>query len=633
MKFREFEEEVRSLLSDAVKSAGYPRIDIDVSLPSDPSFGDAMSTIALKLSKTLSVKPEEIAEKIKEKAKIKGKRYVADLAAHPAGYLNFTLNLANFTHDTLEEILTEKEVGRLEVGKGKSLAIEHTNVNPSKALHVGHARNLVLGDSLSRIIRHLGYSLQILDYIDDSGAQVADVIVGLRFLGMKDEPPPGMKFDTYCGDNVYVRVNQEYERNPALKEKQSLVLREIESGVGEIAEYSGKIVNRILRAQLQTCWRLGATYDLLNWESHFLKSKTWELLFEEMKKRRLAILKQEGENKGCWVIIDPETKEEKVLVRSDGTAVYVAKDIPYAAWKIGLVKDPFSYDVFATQPDGSPLWTSAVNGANRKKHPRFGSADKAISVIDSRQSYLQKIVRRVLEALEEGSSDRYHHRSYEVVALSKRTAASLGVEMKGEFVAMQGRKGIYVNVDTILEALKKKAIDETRKRNPDDPIDWVERVAEAVAVAALRFELVKQDPDKVIVFDLEDSLRLEGETGPYLLYSYARARRIIEKSGERPSVDSRGASLLSHPMEKELVKKIAMFDISLLTAGEYLSPKEVARYAYKLSVLFNEFYEALPVIKAEDQLLRGARLALVEVFSRVLRQALLLIGISAPDRI
>ncbi len=614
MKFREFEEEVRSLLSDAVKAAGYPKIDVDVSLPGDPSFGDATSTIALKLSKTLSVNPSEVAAKIKEKAKIKGKRYVADLAAHPAGYLNFTLNLASFTHDTLEEVLAGKEVGLLEVGKGKSLAIEHTNVNPSKALHVGHARNLVLGDSLSRIIRHLGYSLQVLDYIDDSGAQVADVIVGLRFLGMKDEPPPGMKFDTYCGDNVYVGVNQEYERNPALKEKQSLVLREIESGVGEIAEYSGKIVNRILRAQLQTCWRLGATYDLLNWESHFLKSKLWGLLFEEMKERGLAILKQEGENKGCWVIIDPETKEEKVLVRSDGTAVYVAKDIPYAAWKIGLVRDPFSYDVYATQPDGSPLWTSAVKGANRKKHPKFGSADKAISVIDSRQSYLQKIVRRVLEGLKEGSSDRYHHRSYEVVP-------------------MQGRKGIYVNADTILEALKKKAIEETKKRNPDDPIDWVERVAEAVAVAALRFELVKQDPDKVIVFDLEDSLRLEGETGPYLLYSYARARRIIEKSGERPSVDSKGASLLSHPMEKELVKKIAMFDISLLTAGEYLSPKEVARYAYKLSVLFNEFYEALPVIKAEDQQLRGARLALVEAFSRTLNQALLLIGISAPDRI
>src|SRR3989449_5890472 len=282
----------------------------------------------------------------------------------------------------------------------------------------------------------------------------------------------------------------------------------------------------------------------------------------------VAMLKQRGENKRWWVIIDHETKKEKVLVRSDGTAVYVAKDIPYAAWKIGLVKDPCSYEVYATQPDGSPLWTTAVKGGNRKKHQKFGSADKAISVIDARQSYLQNIVRRVLEGLKEGSSERYHHRSYEVVALSKRTAASLGFEMKGEFVPMQGRKGIYVNADTILEALKKKAIEETKKRNPDDSPDWVERVAEAVAVSALRFELVKQDPDKVIVFDLEDSLRLEGETGPYLLYSYARARRIIEKGGERPRVDPKGASLLSHPMEKELVKKIAMFDISLLTAGE-----------------------------------------------------------------
>jgi len=631
LKFREFQEEAKSILSRAVKSARYAATEIDVSVPSDPSFGDATSTVALKIATRLSAKPGEIASRIQRRADLKGSKYVASLSAHPRGYLNFTMNLANFSRASLQEILLDEEVGRAEVGRGTRVAIEHTNVNPNKALHIGHARNLVLGDSLSRIMEHLGYSVQVLDYIDDSGAQVADVIVGFKFLGLKDEAPPNTKFDVYCGDRVYVKVNEEYERNPRLKEKQGFVLREIERGDGELAEYTRRIVERILKDQLQTCWRLGATYDLLNWESHILNSKMWERIFDEMKKKRMTVLSQEGENKGCWVIIDPKTGEEKVLVRSDGTAVYVAKDIPYAAWKLGLVKDPFLYDVYHTQPDGSPLWTSAENG--RKEHPKFGSADTAISVIDVRQSHLQQIVKRVLEGLRKGSSERYLHRGYEVVALSKRTAATLGVKIEGDFVHMQGRKGIYVNTDTILEALKGKATEETKKRNPTEPEQWIEGVAEAIAVAALRFELVKQDPDKIIVFDIEDSLRLEGETGPYLLYTYARARRIIEKSGTEPKIDEEGAGLLSLPLEKELVKMISMLDMTVITAGAYLSPKEVARFAYKISVLFNEFYEAIPVIKTENEHLRSARLTLVECFSRVLRESLSLIGIRSPERI
>jgi len=631
LKFREFQEEVRSVLGSAVKLAGYPSLRIDVTTPSNPAFGDAASTIALKLSRYLHSKPDEIATKIADKIRKKGTRYIESVAAHPSGYLNVKMNLANFSLDTLREILSEEEPGKPPAVRGKSVVIEHTNVNPNKALHIGHARNLVLGDSLAKIMKYLGNSVQVLDYIDDSGAQVADIIVGFKFLGMRDDAPHGTKFDVYCGDEVYVKVNQEYEKNPGLREKQSLVLREIERGDGEIADYSARIVDRVLKAQLDTCWRLGATYDLLNWESHILKSKMWERLFAQMKKKGLALLSQEGDNKGCWVVVDPNTREEKVLVRADGTAVYVAKDIPYAAWKIGLVKDPFSYDVYEKQPDGRPLWTSSAEG--RKGHPRFGSSDLAITLIDVRQSNLQQIVKRVLEGLKRGASERYVHRGYEVVALSKKTAAQLGVEMERDFVHMQGRKGIYLNTDTILDGLKKKATEETKKRNPEDSEKWVSDVAELIAVSAIRFELVKQDPDKIIVFDLDDSLRLEGETGPYLLYSYARARRILEKSGLSPSVNRAGAGLLSHPMEGELVKAISMLDIAVADAGEYLSPKEVARYAYGLSVLFNEFYETVPVIKTEDENLRLARLALVEAFSRVLKQALLRKGIRAAERI
>ncbi len=630
MKFREFEEQVKRAISSAVTSLEY-EAEVDTEEPANPSFGDLSSAVAFRLAKKLGKSPAVIAKEIASRIHLKKSEFVESVEPHPSGYLNFRLRFSSFTAAALVEVLKGDSLGRADVGRGSRLIIEHTNVNPNKALHIGHARNLVLGDSLARIMKHLRYAVQVLDYIDDSGAQVADIIVGFKFLGIDDGGQPGTKFDAYCGDKVYVRVNREYETNPSLKQKQAIVLREIEKGEGEIAEYTRAIVNRILKDQLATCWRLGSRYDLLNWETHFLRSRLWEKIFEKIKLKRIAFYQEKGENKGCWVLTDPESGEEKVLVRSDGTAVYVAKDIPYAGWKIGLVDDPFGYEKYTTQPDGTALWTTGEKA--KGKHPRFGAADLAVSVIDNRQSYLQKIVAYVLEQLSKGASKRYLHRGYEVVALSKKTAASLGIDMSQDFVHMQGRKGIYVNADTILDALKKKAVEETRKRNPEDKDEWVESVAEAISVAALRFELVKQDPDKIIVFDLEEALRLEGETGPYLLYTYARARRIIEKSGVSPRVGPEGAKFLTHPLEKRLVKTISQLDKAVTLAGEFLSPKEVARYAYNLALLFNQFYETIPVNKEPNLNLRLTRLALVDATSRVIKQSSELIGISCPDRI
>ena len=306
-------------------------------------------------------------------------RLIGGVEAHDSGYVNFRTNWGLFASELLASML-KPEGGVLDLdapGARKRVAIEHTNVNPNKALHIGHARNLVLGDSLVRTMKRLGHEVQTLNYIDDSGAQVADVIVGLKFLHLSDKAPEGVKFDAYCGDVVYTKVNQVYERDPSLKEKQRLVLKEIEKGSGEISEYAEKIVSQILAAQLQTCWRLGARYDLLNWESHILKTGMWREVFEELKSKGIAVLETEGENAGCWVVKDKELGDDKVLVRSDGTVVYVAKDIPYAAWKIGLVGDQFSYRVYGTQPDGSTLWSTTANksaGRKRGRPPTRGSA-------------------------------------------------------------------------------------------------------------------------------------------------------------------------------------------------------------------------------------------------------------------
>ncbi len=629
MLFKEFEVEAREAIVQALESLGYPGIEPELLVSSKSDLGDLSCAVALKLARDLKKPPLEIAETIAASINQSGTRdLVEEVSAHPSGYLNFTLRWDRFAFAAI----SEGRSGTGTFGQGRRLLIEHTNVNPNKALHIGHARNLVLGDSLVRVMEKLGNAVQTVNYVDDSGAQVADVIVGLRFEGFSDVPPPGMKFDVYCGDVVYTQVNRMYETNPGLKEKQRQVLQEIEKGQGETYEYAQKIVLRILADQLKTCWRLGARYDLLNWESHILATGIWADIFERLKAKGIAVYEKEGKNAGCWVLRDKELEEDKVLVRSDGTVLYIAKDIPYAAWKIGLIPDPFRYRVYTVQAGGQALWTTTREEG--EVHPQFGDAEEAITVIDVRQSNLQKIVSRVLERLEGGQSNRYVHRGYEVVSLSKRSAESLGMDTgEKEFVHMKGRKGTYINADTILESLRSKAYGETKKRNPEESGDWLANVAEKMAVAAFRFELLKQDPDKMIAFDIESSLELQGETGPYLLYSYARALRILEKAGLPSHLTRESAGRLSQPKEVELVKALSMFDIAVIEAGEYLNPKEVARYAHRLSAIFNEFYEVVPVNSEADEKLKGARLALLEAFAVTLKESLRLIGIETLEKV
>lgn len=631
LKFREFEEEVEIVLEESCRSLGYKDVAIEVGKPPSASYGDLASAVPIRIAKQTGKKPGEVAIELASLGmdRAKKSKYIGTVSPHLGGYVNFSLNLPRFIEDSIKSV-ESGDIGSVSKG-GMKVVVEHTNVNPNKALHIGHARNLVLGDSLVRVLRYLGHKVHALNYIDDSGAQVADIIVGFRFLGLPDSAPAGIKYDAYSGDSVYSRVNKEYANNPNLKEKQAFVLKEIEKGTGDIAEYTNAIVRKILEAQLSTCWRLGASYDLLNWESQIVHSKMWAKVFEKLKDQGDVKYQDIGENAGCWVIPDPETGEEKVVVRSDGTLVYVAKDIPYAAWKIGIIEDPFHYDVYSASQPGGVLYSTTIDG--KKSDVHFGNADLAVSVIDTRQSYLQRIVAKVLDKLKEGSSGKYLHRSYEVVSLSKRTASQLGFEIEGEFAHMSGRKGLYVNVDTVLDKLKEKAEAETKKRNKSEPSEWVEDVAEALAVAALRYELLKQDPDKMIIFDLEEALRFQGDTGPYLMYTYARARRILDKTEGTPRIDRSTAALLTQTREVQLAKKLSMLDISAEIAEDYLSPKEIARFAHELAVLFNDFYENIQVNKEENSGLRDARLALVDASSTVLAESMRLMGIPVKSRI
>ena len=637
MTFRVLIHQVRELVSSALTSAGYPVIEFDVSEPPQKGFGDLSCNVAFLLSKHLKKPPQKIATELAESIRLHIQNsYILSTDA-AAGYLNFKANYARFSPATLSFALSNlQKYGYHDSGQGKHIVIEHTSVNPNKALHVGHMRNVIIGDTLYRIMKATNHRTTVLNYVDDSGAQIADIVVGFKFAGFPVNPPTkNQKFDHYCGDEVYVKINEMYEKDPQLLQKRYLVLKEVEEGRSETARFAMDIALRVLQEQLKTCWRLKARYDLLNFESHIVVSKLWSKAFELLKSNGIARYETEGRNKGCWVI-EGKNEEDKILVRSDGTATYIAKDIPYAAWKLGLVEDPFFYREYKKQWDGSTLYATTVDDdGNKSIDKKFNGGESVITIIDSRQSRLQRIISQVLSRIGVGG-ERYFHLSYEAVTLSSDTAKAFGIDIGDrQFMHMSGRKGIYVNADYVLEALHAKAYEEVKSRNHDFSEQLLHVIAEEIAISAIRYSMVKQDLDKIIAFDIKESLSLEGDTGPYLQYAYARSQRILEKSqqdinaGEgRDFVFDR----LTHESEIDLIKMIAKLDLVVEDAAKSLSLKSLAHYAYNLAMTFNIFYEKVPVLREKDDGVRLARLALVKVFGIALKNVLEVLGITALDR-
>jgi arginyl-tRNA synthetase len=627
--FRLFKEDVSRLVGQAASDSGYPSVEFDVSEPPQKEFGDLSCNVGFLLAKHAKKPPQKIAAELADtiRTRIKG-TYV--LSAEPVGgHVNFKADYSRLSPATLEEVLKNpNSYGYHDSGRGRHIVIEHTSVNPNKALHVGHMRNVIIGDTLHRVMKATNHRVTVLNYIDDSGTQVADIVVGFRFAGFHQKPPKGKKFDHYCGDDVYVKINEMYEKDPELAEKRKFVLKEIEEGKSEIARFAADITQRVLTEQLTTCWRMKARYDLLNFESHIVISKLWSKTFELLKKNKIAHFEEGGKNKGCWVI-EAKDEEDKVLVRSDGTATYIAKDIPYAAWKLGLIDDTLAYREFVKQWDDSTLYATVLGG-DKPATKKFNGGDRVITIIDSRQARLQRIISQVLAKM--GVNGReYLHLGYEAVTLSSETAKAFGIDIGDrQFMHMSGRKGIYVNADYVLDTLHAKAYEEVKTRNPGFTEEQLNATSEEIAISAIRYNMIKQDLDKIITFDIKESLSLEGDTGPYLQYAYARSQRMLEKAGQTVDNETR-IELLTHDAEIALTKEISKLDLVVEDAAKSLSPKSLARYAYNLATTFNLFYEKVPVLKGEADL-RDARLALVKAFGIALKNALGMLGITALDR-
>jgi arginyl-tRNA synthetase len=632
MPFKILKEEVKSLIENALKELGYPLVEFLVQEPPSLEYGELSSNVAFEVGRKVKKDAYEIASKISSKIMEFERKNVKQVSVAGPGYLNFRVDRVEYFGKTINHLLQEKP-GYVDVGKGIRVIVEHTSVNPNKALHIGHLRNVVIGDIVHRLLKYTNHEVIVLNYIDDSGAQVADIIVGFKFLGFSEKPQErGIKFDQYCGDHVYVKVNQIYAQNPQTENYRRIVLKEMENPSSEIYKFAKDIIEKVLIEQLKTCSEIGAYYDCLNFESHIMFSNTWKNIFEQLKKKQLISYCSDGKNVGCWVYRD-ESGQEKVIIRSDGTATYIAKDILYAAWKLGLVEDFFKYEKFFVQKNGKVLWRTTLSEGERE-HPIFNNAEVAINVIDIRQAWLQNIISEILKKfVGRESNKRYIHLGYEVVSLSKDTAKEIGIEVSDkEFVHMSGRSGMYINADTVLEKLFKLSYEETKKRNPDADEKWLNEVAHSIAVSAIRYSLIRQDLGKILVFDLKDALKLEGDTGPYLQYTYARAYNIIEKYGRIPE-NVKVFDKLNEEEEYILLIELSKIREKIEEAAMKLQPNKIAEYAHKLCLYFNTFYEKHQVLHEKDESKREQRILLVYSFTRALKTLMDILGIEAHKRI
>ncbi len=572
-----------------------------------------------------------------------------------AGYLNVYFDRARF----LESFLAPSE----EPERRGKVIVEHTNINPNKAAHIGHLRNAALGDTFVRTLRFRGETVEVQNYIDDTGVQVADVVVGFLHLEKKtlsdvEALIRSERFDYYCWD-LYARVSQYFQGDRERLKLREATLKAIEEHEAPEGPLGALIADKIVRCHLTTMDRIDARYELLPWESDILRLKFWQRAYELLKERKAIRLADSGKNQGCWVMdlgdeaddaageaAPPDGGDEKVIVRSNGTVTYVGKDIAYQMWKLGLLDRQFGFRPFHRYPDGVIVWSTAAESA--PDAPTFGAGERVYNVIDVRQSYLQDIVQRGVALLaSEEARERSHHFSYEMVALTPATCRELGFPVSPEeetkpYIEVSGRRGLGVKADDLLDALEAKAGAEVAKRNPELAPDAQKALASAIARGALRYFMIKFTKNKVIAFDFNEALSFEGDSGPYVQYAAVRAAKILVKLGRTASdpialprdVSRLFASLSPEEAEDlwSLVLGASDLDDVVSTVVRTEEPAHLARHALNQAQAFNAFYHRYRVLNEPDENRRALRLLAVEIFHRQHVRTLGLMGVPVPER-
>ncbi len=636
---------IENKISGAFRAHIQVRYGIDLAVaieqPRQSDFGEIALPAAFQLAKQLKQAPRKIAaELVEDIGALPG---VKSMEVAGNGYINIRLDRAAYALSLLG--------GEVEpaASEGEKIIVEHTNINPNKAAHIGHLRNTTLGDTFVRMMRARGQRVEVQNYIDNTGVQVADVVVGFQYLENKNAgdvrallADPAVRFDYYCWD-LYARISAYYKENAEAVAWRSATLHAIEAGHGELAELAHLVADAIVRAHLATMLRIDVEYDVLPRESEILHLKFWASAFEQLKQRNAIYLETEGKNSGCWVM--PGLSDEgKVIVRSDGTVTYVGKDIAYQLWKFGLLGKDFYYRPLQTYADGRTLWitTDEPNESGQQ----FGHGSRVYNVIDARQSYLQDVVVAGLRGLGYNEqADRSVHFSYEMVALTPRCCADLGIPLSEEdkkraYVEVAGRKGRGVKADDLLDSLIAKALEEVESRHAEAPAEEQRAVATQIAVAALRYFLLKFTRNTVIAFDLQEALSFEGETGPYVQYAAVRARKILLKVEERgEKIPDFAGELSGAAMGRQLesedfwqmllaASKADSAVDAAVTAGE---PAHVARYAFQLAQTFSNFYQKYNIIHEEDRETKVFLLWMTDFFARQLERTAGILGIRIPE--
>jgi arginyl-tRNA synthetase len=684
---KRFEQHLRNVLAEKY---GLQLDGIPLEIPPELKFGELSTPIAFELARKLRKAPRIIAQEIV--AALTGLEGFAGFEVAGAGYINARLDRAAGARDTALE--SYSYLRKLE-SSGTQLhsLVEHTSINPNKAAHVGHLRNAILGDTFVRLLRAAGQKVDIQNYIDNTGVQVADVVVG--FLHIEKMLPSqvrlliekldrdfraalatglsvseaaqsyGMPIDYYCW-GLYAQVNDWYlanvdeqgfpsswDSNPKIAAERKQIrldtLHQIEAGNNEVAEIAELISTAVLRRHLETMLRLDIEYDFLPRESEILHLKFWEAAFEQLKKTGVLYFENEGKNKGCWVMTRPgaivtegDTNEDaKVIVRSNGTVTYVGKDIAYHLWKFGLLGKDFGYKPFFTYPDHE-CWISTEQGI--EPHPLFGGAQAIYNVIDARQSDPQANVIQALRGMGyTDQADRYTHFSYEMVALTPRCAEELGYAISDEdkkrpYIEVSGRKGFGVKADDLIDKLIAATRAEVDARQTGRDEAERELIARQIAIGALRYFMLKFTRNSVIAFDFNDALSFEGETGPYIQYAVVRARNIFRKAGTTPEAELAKLAQLAEldaNLQSEdiwaLWLRAARRTLVLEQCIATSEPAHLAKHAFQLAQEFNNFYHRHHILTEEDPARKAFLLATAAVALRELVLALSWLGIESPE--
>ncbi len=648
-------ERLRAILRDKFQ------IELDtiaIEQPPEIKFGEYALPVAFELARKLKKAPRKIAEEIV--AGLSPLEGFAGFDVAGAGYINARLDRGLAVRDGA----AGADVPALEVPVHS--LVEHTSINPNKAAHVGHLRNAILGDTFVRLLRAAGQEVDVQNYIDNTGVQVADVVVGLTHLEglsladvqalMARLAANGERIDYYCWD-LYARVSQWYEADESQKQARKQVrldtLHAIEHGGNDAAQIGEIVSTAVLRRHLETMLRLNIEYDLLPRESEILHLHFWDLAFEQLKAKGVLYFETEGKNKGCWVMrragtvqveeVDGPDEDAKVIVRSNGTVTYVGKDIAYHLWKFGLLGRDFAYNKFFEYPNQT-CWISAEQG--ELDHPHFGGAQAIYNVIDSRQSDPQANVIEALRGL--GYTDQaahYTHFSYEMVALTPRCAEELGYEISEEdrarpYIEVSGRKGFGVKADDLIDKLIAATQSEVDSRHPELSADERGQIAKEIAVGALRYFMLKYTRNTVIAFDFEDALSFEGETGPYMQYAVVRTRSIFRKAGitaEQALADFGGVDASPYLVGEDgdgiwqvwlrASKTTLLLDQCIATA----EPAYLAKHAFQLAQEFSNFYRRHHILTEGDPERKKFLLATAAITQRELIRSLAWLGIGAPE--